>query len=547
MTQSQPWWQKTAIYQIYPRSFMDASADGIGDLRGIISRLDYVKDLGFDCIWVSPIFRSPQKDFGYDVSDYFSVSPEYGNMSDADDLIAAAHSRGMRILFDLVLNHTSREHPWFKESCRSRTNPKRDWYIWQDGRGTRPPNNWKSLVGGSAWHYDGNTDQWYFASFLPFQPDLNFRNPEVSKAMFDVVRFWLDKGVDGFRLDIFHCIFKDERFRNNPFDFRYVPTKNLTAGFFQKWKYNLNRPENFELARDLRSLIDTYSPQRLLLGEVFGSDHAIKNYLGDRRDGLNLVFLWNLLPIKAEAGFLRDVIRHYEARYPEPFKPVYVLGNHDQKRFISKIGNDVSKAKLLALVQLTARGVPVTYYGEEIGMPDGDFSARIARDPLGKRYRWIPDFLVKRLGLYVNRDGCRTPMQWDNSPNGGFCPDSVIPWLPVDENTVSVNVAAQKPDENSLLNVYRRLLHLRQKTPAILEGTLELFDHSDVGDDLLAYRRNHVDETVLILINWGKNTVQFHHQTGCNHILLAIGMKRPVKLDPIAIPPDAGIILTRSN
>lgn len=543
MDSQKTWWQKAAIYQIYPRSFMDSNQDGIGDIRGIISKLDYVKDLGFDCIWISPFFRSPQKDFGYDVSEYFVIAPEYGTMLDAEELITETHSRGIRILFDMVLNHTSDEHPWFLESRSSRDNPKRDWYIWQDGRGKRPPNNWKALVGGSGWHYDKITAQWYFASFLPFQPDLNFRNPQVRQAMLDVVRFWLDKGVDGFRLDIFHCIYKDKHFRNNPFDFKFAPTKDLKAGFFQRWKYNLNRPENFELARNLRSLADTYSPPRLLLGEVFGGDQAIRNYLGDRLDGLNLAFLWNLLPLRAEARFLKNVIRKYENRYPAPFAPVYVLGNHDQKRYLSKIGNDIRKAKLLALMQFTVRGVPVTYYGEEIGMVDGGFSAKTAQDPLGRRYSWIPDSLVKRLDLYVNRDGCRTPMQWDDSHNGGFCPETITPWLPVHKNRTSANVKSQMADEDSLLNVYRRLVQLRRENPAILEGSLQFIDQTDNDENLLAYVRNHDDETVLVLINFGESYVNFHNQTGCNRVLFTTGMDQPARQDEFRLPPNSGIIL----
>jgi glycosidase len=420
LTVQSHWWQETTIYQIYPRSFMDSNGDGIGDLRGIISKLDYIQDLGFESIWLSPFFASPQGDFGYDVSDYYAVAPEYGSLADVEDLIDEVHSRGMRILFDLVLNHTSVEHPWFRESRSSRNNPKRDWYIWRDGRGKRPPNNWKAVVGGSGWHHDGATEQWYYASFLPFQPDLNYRNPDVKAAMFDVVRYWLDKGVDGFRLDIFHCIYKDAQFRDNPFVLRFVPSEDLTTGFFQRWEYNLHRPENFALAQELRAFGDSYTPERVLLGELFGDDDTIRKYLGKQLDGLHLAFLWDLLKLKTDARFFRSVIRHHETRYPAPYTPVYVFGNHDQKRLISRIGNDVSKAKLLALFQFTVRGVPVTYYGEEIGMAEARFPARKAQDPLGRRYGWAPDFLVDLLDLYLNRDGCRTPMQWDDSENGGF-------------------------------------------------------------------------------------------------------------------------------
>jgi len=247
MTSEMHWWQKTTIYQVYPRSYQDSNGDGIGDLHGIISKLDYIRDLGFETIWLSPFFASPQRDWGYDVSDYRDVAPEYGDLADAEALIAEIHKRGMRVLFDLVMNHTSDEHPWFRESRASRENPKRDWYIWRDGRGERPPNNWKAVPGGSGWHYDPGTGQWYYASFLPFQPDLNYRNPEVKQAMFDVARYWLDKGVDGFRLDIFHAIYKDAGLRDNPFSWRLLP-HNFEAGYFQDWQNNLNLPETQELA-----------------------------------------------------------------------------------------------------------------------------------------------------------------------------------------------------------------------------------------------------------------------------------------------------------
>ena len=443
---------------MYPRSFKDSNNDGIGDIRGIISKLDYIKDLGFETIWISPFFSSPQADWGYDVSDYYGITPEYGDRTDVEELIRAVHQRGMRILFDLVMNHTSIEHPWFQESRNSRDNPKRDWYIWRSGRGNRPPNNWMAIPGGSGWHYDKRTDQWYYASFLPFQPDLNYYNSEVKSAMFDVARYWLNKGVDGFRLDIFHSIFKDNQFRNNPSTFRYLPTDDLSSGWFQKWDYNLNRPEAIVLAKELREIVDDSNPEGLLIGEVYGSDEKIKSYLGDRNDGLNMVFLWKLDKLEICARFFRNVLLEYEAQYPLPYTPVFVYGNHDLRRLFSKIGPDVRFAKILALYQFTVRGVPVTYYGEEIGMLDGNFSARNARDPMGARFSWIPDILVNKLGFYINRDGCRTPMQWDNTDNAGFCSADAQPWLPVHQDYESINVKSELACPDSILNVYNRLL-----------------------------------------------------------------------------------------
>jgi alpha-glucosidase len=545
MTAKRHWWQSTTIYQIYPRSFADSDDDGIGDLRGIISRLDYIQDLGFETIWVSPFFRSPQQDWGYDVSDYYTVAPEYGDTADVDELIDAVHRREMRILFDLVMNHTSIQHPWFQESRSSRDNPKRDWYIWKDGHGKRPPNNWKAIPGGSAWHYDEGTEQWYYASFLPFQPDLNFRNPDVKQAMFDVVRYWLDKGIDGYRLDIFHAIYEDAQFRDNPFAPVYVPSDHAAAGFFQKWKYNLNQPETFELAKELRAITDAYTPQRLLLGELFGDDDTIRRYLGERQDGLHLVFLWKLLGMEPSARFLRDVVRHYEANFPAPYTPVYVLGNHDQKRIFSKVNHDVRKAKPLAMFQFTVRGVPVTYYGEEIGMAEVRLSAKTAKDPLGRRYAWVPDFLVNLLDLYVNRDGCRTPMQWTAGPNAGFCGADATPWLPVHENHETVNVESERADERSLLNVYRNLLDLRRDNVALQAGSIQLFDEPNVSENLLAYRREHDGKEILVAINFGETRCEFQNRTACKRVLFNVGLDELPDAESISLPPYSGVILCK--
>ncbi len=542
MATKNPWWQTTTIYQIYPRSFADANNDGIGDLRGIISKLDYIQDLGFETLWFSPFFCSPQQDFGYDVSNYCDIAPEYGTLADAEELIQEVHVRGMRVLFDLVLNHTSIQHRWFLESRSSRTNPKRDWYIWRDGHGNRPPNNWKAIPGGSGWHYDEETDQWFYASFLPFQPDLNWRNPAVKQAMFDTVRFWLDKGVDGFRLDIFHSIYKDAEFRDNPFSWHFLP-KDDEAGFFQEWKYSLNQPDVFELAKELRALVELYSPERMLIGEVFGSDENQKRFMGENLDGLNLVFLWELLNLKGKAAFLRRAIQHYEHHYPAPYTPVYVFGNHDCKRLISHFGGDIRIAKLLALLQFTVRGVPVTYYGEEIGMADGDFPAKTSLDPVAQRYAWVPPFLLEMLGLYINRDGCRTPMQWNAGPNAGFCSADVAPWLQVHENRIEANVADQLDDGDSLLTLYRALLRLRRDTPTLQTGELELVHDDAMDENILAFKRISKDQTLLVLLNFGEKTVGIDLLSDHQKKQFAIGMRQADSLHFSQLPPYAGVIL----
>lgn len=536
------WWQTTTIYQIYPRSYKDSNNDGIGDIQGIISKLDYIKDLGFETIWISPFFASPQQDFGYDISDYLSIAPEYGTMADVEALIAEVHSRGMRILFDLVMNHTSVEHAWFQESRRSRDNPKRDWYIWRDGRGGNPPNNWTAIPGGSGWHCDEHTEQWYYASFLPFQPDLNYRNPKVRETMLDVARYWLDKGVDGYRLDIFHSVYKDEQFRDNPFSWHYIP-HNDEAGFFQKWTYTLHQPETFTLAKDLRVLAESYNPPKMLIGEIFGSDEVIKKYIGEQQDGLNMVFLWDLLKTKPATEALRDVIQQYEARYPAPYTPVYVYGNHDQKRIISKVGGQPKMAKLLALLQLTARGVPVVYYGEEIGMAEVNIPARKAKDPVGQRYKWVPGFLVDALNLYVNRDGCRTPMHWHAGPNAGFNDGETQPWLPVHENYLRINVQQQLEDDDSVLQVYRRLLHLRRENTALREGNLQLLEGASENSNLLIYQRSWNDDSVVVVINFSSDEQPFANRTGHDIVFFGVGLQHSGKYEGVSLPPFSGVIL----
>jgi oligo-1,6-glucosidase/alpha-glucosidase len=544
MTPQLPWWAKTTVYQIYPRSYQDTNQDGIGDLQGIISRLDYIQDLGFETIWISPFFASPQEDFGYDVSDYYSIAPEFGTLADTEDLINEVHRRDMRILFDLIMNHTSIQHPWFQESRSSRDNPKSDWYIWRDGKGRRPPNNWKAIPGGSGWHYDEKRGQYYFASFLPFQPDLNLRNPAVKGAMFDVIRFWLEKGVDGFRLDIFHSIWKDEQFRDNPFSMQLMPTKDMKGGFFQRWDFNLNQPGAFDLAKEIRKLVDEYSPSRMLVGELFGDDETLKRYLGENLDGLHLVFLWDLMDLKMEASFFKGVLCHYETCYPPPYTPVYVFGNHDSKRLISKIGADIHKAKLLTLFQLTVRGVPVVYFGEEIGMEEKKIAAKNALDPIGRRYKWAPEFLLSLVDFSVNRDGCRTPMQWGDGVNAGFCEQGASPWLPLHENYQSVNVNTAIADEDSLWHVYRNLLRIRKSSQALQDGTLHLIEEPEISEDLLAYCREHHEESILVLINFGNRPSKFHNTTDCKNALFSVGFDRPSDMESVTLPPYSGIVLS---
>jgi alpha-glucosidase len=501
-----PWYHHTTIYQIYPRSYFDSNGDGIGDLQGIIQKLDYIHDLGFETIWISPFFSSPQADLGYDISNYTDIAPEYGTMADALKLIEEIHKRGMRVVFDMVMNHTSNEHPWFQESRSSHDNPKADWYIWKDplpsrerrGAGGEVPNNWQSMTGGSGWHYAPERDQYYWASFLPFQPDLNYRNPEVKQTMLDIVRFWLGKGVDGFRLDIFNVIYKDAEFRDNPFSFQLAPTEDSPSSFFQEARYTVNQPESFCFAKELRSATEEFC-ERMLLGEVFGNRQTIRKFLGDDvSNGLGLVFDFGMLTFQFKAGYFRKLIHDMEQHYPAPFMPVYVFSNHDRRRSIHRLGNDLSKAKLLHMFQLTVRGVPCMYYGEEIGMTNLKLPFASALDPIPHKFKFLPRFVFDTLGLTINRDEVRSPMQWDATRNAGFS-SAEKTWLPVHENHVQVNVE-QENDGNSLLNTVRTLLEIRNREKAFQEGSLNLL--KNLPHHVLGYTRTLGNESFTILLNF---------------------------------------------
>lgn len=508
------------MYQIYPRSFKDTTGNGIGDIPGIISKLDYLRNLGVETIWLSPFFSSPQADHGYDVSDYRNIASEFGTMNDCERLIQETHNREMYVVFDLVLNHTSEKHPWFIESRSSKDNPKRDWYIWRDGiksGGKKPPNNWKAIVGGSGWHYDRQTDQWYWAQFLPFQPDLNYRNPEVRQEMFDTVRFWLEKGVDGFRLDIINTIFEDQDFRNNPFALKYFPSEEDDKSFFQNKIHTMNHPDNFEFVKELRSVIDEYSdPERFLVGEITASLDVLKKYCGEQKNetetnGLHLTFQFQSLNVALDATHLHRLIGRYEQFFSEPYTPTLVFSNHDQMRRITKLGNDINKAKLNATLQFTARGVPFIYYGEEIGMSNHRLPLKTSQDPIGQKYSWIPQPLVKLLtrngSFSLNRDNCRTPMQWTPSPNAGFCVDHLEPWLPISPSHETINVESEESDPASLLNCYKALLQLRKKTPALHSGSLFLSPRFLLGN-CFSYQRAYNEQSVQIWLNFSHKPFQ---------------------------------------
>jgi oligo-1,6-glucosidase/alpha-glucosidase len=540
-----PWWQTTSIYQVYPRSYMDSDGDGIGDLAGIISKLDYICDLGFETIWISPFFASPQGDFGYDISDYYSIDPAYGDLATVDSLIGEVHRRGMRIVFDLVLNHTSIEHEWFIASSASRDNDKSDYYIWRDGRGRRPPNNWNNVFNKKSWYFNEARGQYYYTAFLEFQPDLNWRNPQVRAEMFSMARHWLDRGVDGFRLDIFNCIMEDPSFANNPFAFKMLPSRDGMEAKFQRKTRNINHPDNVALARQLRDTVDaTPGPDRFLLGEAIGPLEDIHALVGEHGDGLHLIFLFDMIFFDFKADFFRERIEAFEAYFPAPLIPTVVFGNHDNFRRTRRIKNDLAKDRLLTLFQLTVRGVPVVYYGEEIGMLNAEIAKKAAKDPISKVFKGLPQFVRNWLPMPVNRDVCRTPMQWDASANAGFSPEGGESWLPVSGESGSRNVEAMSADPRSLLNTHRDLLHIRSKEKALYAGRLRLLDSGLLPDNVLGYIREDGDSQLVVLLNFAsrKRTVSLPG-IGRGEVIFGLGPAQRLVNDTIQLDAFDGVIL----
>lgn len=445
------WWQHGVIYQIYPRSFQDSNGDGIGDLNGILSRLPYLVRLGIDAIWISPIYPSPMADFGYDIADYCGIDPMFGTMQDFDCLLDQAHRHGLKLILDFVPNHTSDRHPWFIESRSSRDNPKRDWYIWRD-----EPNNWTSHFGGSAWEFDATTGQYYLHSFLKEQPDLNWRNPEVKAAMFDVLRYWLRKGVDGFRVDVMWLMIKDDQFRDNPPNPGYQLGQPSIHQLLPV--YNADRPEIHDLVAEMRGVIDEFS-HRVLIGEIYLPIPKLITYYGKDLKGANLPFNFQLLQCAWNARTVAQVINDYNSALPQGAWPNWVLGNHDNARIASRIG--VNQARVAAILLLTLPGTLTIYYGEELGMTNVPIRPEQVQDPFEKN----------EPGIGVGRDPERTPMPWDASPTGAFTTGT--PWLPLGDEHTLVNVAVEEQDPESMLNFYRKLIELRRAHPTLIRGALE--------------------------------------------------------------------------
>ncbi|MFZ0911470.1 MAG: alpha-glucosidase, partial [Candidatus Acidiferrales bacterium] len=481
-----PWWQHAVFYEIYPRSFADSNNDGIGDIPGITSKLDYLRWLGVDAIWIAPMFPSPQVDWGYDISDYYNVNSDYGTLEDMDALLAESKPRNIRVLLDFVMTYTSDQNKWFQESKSSRTSAKRDWYVWRDGKGpSQPPNNWTSNFGGSAWKYDPASGQSYYHYFYPPQPNLNWRNPEVEKSMFDVTRWWYKRGVAGFRLDAVDVMYVDSQFRDNPV---VGNEKNAFGDPVEREIYDKNQPELHGVLQRLRKVADEYNA--VLIGETWTSDIAqLRRYYGEHGDEVNMPmdFMFTMINKLSPPDF-RKQIDWVEG---SGGWPVYVLSNHDIRRVYDRYGDGQHNdqiAKLMASLYLTLRGTAVMYYGEEIGMENNDPKRpEDVRDSMGK-LGWPKE---------KGRDGERTPMQWNGSANAGF--STVAPWLPVDSRYKSYNVESEKKDSNSILNYYRQLLSLRHTNRALLDGKYVALNEDD--PNVLSYVRSYKRQNVVVVLN----------------------------------------------
>ncbi|HLF73056.1 MAG TPA: alpha-amylase family glycosyl hydrolase [Anaerolineales bacterium] len=488
------WWQTGVIYQIYPRSFQDSNGDGIGDLPGILQRLDYLNEtVGVDAIWLSPVYPSPMHDFGYDVADYCDIHPLFGSLADFDRLLAETHRRGLKLILDLVPNHTSDEHPWFVESRSSRANPKRDWYIWRDpAPDGGPPNNWLSHFGGPAWTYDQHTGQYYLHQFVRQQPELNYRNPEVLQAMLAVMRFWLERGVDGFRVDVIWLMMKDPDFRAEPVN----PAWDGIDPFGSlQHIYTANLPEVHELICEMRSLLDSYD-ERMMVGEIYlPNDELVKYYGSAEKKECHLPFNFQLIAARWDAAGVRKMVDAYEAVLPPDAWPNWVLSNHDRHRLATRVGP--SQARLANMLLLTLRGTPTCYYGDELGMQDVPIPPEKVQDP--------PAVNQPEIAHLVGRDPERTPMQWDASPNAGFsAPDVKELWLPLAPDYKEVNVAGQLNDPRSMLSFFRKLLAYRKASPALQWGNYRSLDAAspEAQENFFVFERRAGDQNVLVALNF---------------------------------------------
>ncbi len=538
MTNQNVWWKTGVIYQIYPRSFHDSTGNGVGDLPGITQNLSYLAhDLGVDAVWLSPFYKSPMADFGYDVEDYRDVDPLFGTLSDFDHLLNTAHDLNLKVIIDLVPNHTSDRHAWFRESRSSRENPKRDWYIWADpGTDGGPPNNWLSVFGGSAWEWDDQTGQYYLHSFLKEQPDLNWRNPAVKDAIFDVIRFWLERGVDGFRIDVAHYILKDPEMRDNPANPSGGKAIHKPLGEYdsQFHIYDKGHPDVHNIYREFRSVLDEYSAEhpRVSIGEIHIFDWVEwASYYGKELDEIHLPYNFSLLGAEWKASDFRRLVGELETVLPDGAWPNYVLGTHDDHRLASRFGQQ--QARVAAMLLLTLRGTPTLYYGDEIGMKNIHVPPELAQDPAG--------FKDPSQGRDVNR----SPMQWSAEENSGFSsPGSSSPWLPLAEDYQTRNLESQRLEYRSNFQLYRRLLNLRKNSHILQSGSYQEF--SGFPDPVYAYTREHNGEKFLILLNFSSESQQLSLQESSSaKILISTYLDRegPTQ-NPLTLRSLEGLIIS---
>jgi alpha-glucosidase len=524
------WWKRGIIYQVYPRSFQDSDGDGTGDLEGIRQRLDHLAWLGVDALWISPIYPSPMADGGYDVADYRGIDPIFGSLESFDRLVADVHRRGLRLILDFVPNHSSDRHTWFVESRASRDNPRRDWYIWRDpAPDGGPPNNWISNFGGSAWEFDPATGQYYYHAFLKEQPDLNWRNPELREAMHDVLRFWLERGVDGFRVDVIWHLMKDPEFRDNPPNPAYVPGRPDIESLLQV--HSADHPDIHGVIAGMRAVLDAY-PDRVLIGEIYLPIERLVSYYGPDLTGAHLPFNFQLIHAAWRARDIAALVAEYEAALPAGGWPNWVLGNHDQPRIAARLGE--AQARVAAMLLLTLRGTPTLYYGDELGLPAVAIPPERVQDPWEKN----------EPGLGIGRDPSRTPMAWDNGPHAGF--STAEPWLPLHPDWRERNVARLAEAPGSMLRLTRDLIALRRGSPALIMGS---YTPLHVDDQVFAFHRTQGEETVTVVLNLGPDpqTIVMPDSNGDQRILVTTWGDRaeePVA-GTLALRPNEGVVIGR--
>ncbi len=519
------WWQRGVVYQVYPRSFADSDGDGVGDLRGITGRLEHLAWLGVDAVWISPIFPSPMTDFGYDVADYCGIDKLFGTMADFDALLARAHALGLRVILDFVPNHSSDKHPWF-EASRRRADGKADWYLWRDAAADGgPPNNWIGNFNGAAWTWDEQRRQYYYHSFLPTQPDLNWRNPEVRAALFDAMRFWLRRGVDGFRVDVLWMMIKDDQFRDNP------PNPDWRPGMTPHDRllplYTADRPEVHEVVRAMRAVSDEFA-DRVLIGEIYLPVDRLVTYYGTRLDEAHLPFNFHLLLLPEwSAGAVADLIRRYEAALPPGAWPNWVLGNHDRPRIASRVGP--AQARVAAMLLLTLRGTPTLYMGDELGMVDTPIPPEAIRDP-GE---------LRQPGLGLGRDPVRTPFPWTDEPGAGFTTGT--PWLPIGAD---VPLSRQYGDPDSMVSLQRQLLALRRARASLSDGAVAAVR---ANGSALCYERRHGDDHLVVVLNLAHDPASIDAAAG-----LVVAATHRDRLgaaagSSVTLRPDEGLVIDPSR